>query len=206
MIPLSHWLSGQQRTPAGSKLCPTRPAACDQVAIGGDSIDFETRLAIAREQARHELRLETAAMISAAREEEQQAAESRQSAIVAEWTARCAEIVVSALSSLKQDLQKSVGKALDDVLQPLLPVALRHRATAILFELLDREFETAGDEVLEVRAPKEMHEKLRVMLDQQSIQAVLTESLKIEVLSRQGPSRFECLADAWASVVLPRET
>lgn len=198
MIPLSRWLSDGPRTPHGPERLATQP-------VGRDSTEFEIRLANAGKQARQELRRETAAMILAALEEEQERSERREAALVTEWTARCAEVTGSALSGLKQELQRSVGKALDDILQPLLPEALRHLATEKLFELLHREFDTAGDEILEVRAPAGMHEKLRKMLNQVEVQAILTESPKIEVLSRHGSSRFESLAGAWAGFVLPSD-
>lgn len=206
MIPLAHWLSGEWPALPQPGALPFSLDDRNGLDFENQAGDLDSLLTNAREQARNEFHQEAAALVAAARQEERISHESREAMIVAEWSARCAEVTGTALASHLQKLQGSIGKALADVLHPLLPGALHQRAIAELLELLNREFATAGSEFLEVRAPPETHAKLRVMLDRLGIQVVLTDSEKVEVVSSHGISRFEQLAQAWAGLVLPGQS
>ncbi len=206
MIPLARWLSSERPVLPGFESRSSSPDDESGFGIEPQAADLETLLTNSREQEKSEFDQEVAALVAAVRQEERTNYESREAVIAAEWSARCAAVTGTALAGLLQELHGSIGKALTDVLRPLLPDALHRRATTELLALLNRELSTLNGEFLEVRAPPEMHAELREVLDQLGIHVALTEFESVEVVSKNGISRFEQLAEAWAVLVLSSES
>jgi hypothetical protein len=173
---------------------------------GQDSIDLNTLLAEAREQARREFQFEAAALVEAARRDERTESTDREVKMAAEWSARCAGVTADAMAGLLRDLQFSVGCALSDILRPLLPEAMRRKAISEMSEMIGVAFATTPGGLVEVRAPPAMHSKLRELLNRLKIEVSLVESDKIEIVSRDEISHFELLSGAWAELVLREDS
>jgi hypothetical protein len=139
-------------------------------------------------------------------EEEQQAALAREAERDAMWASRCLAVSEASLSTLKADLLEGLEEALEDVLRPFLAHQIRARAKSELSELIARELEMNGDELLEFRAPVSMHEDIRSLLDRLGLKVTLIDSQKIEIQSRKGLSRFESLAAAWIAHIVSGES
>jgi hypothetical protein len=158
-------------------------------------------LAEAEQRGRKLALAELDAAIETARREERERSAERETEINAEWSDRSAERLAAGFDKLKHDLACQIGKELCRVLQPFLDEAVCRRAEEQLLALLDEELATSRDVVLEVRAPEVLHERLGQLLHKKNIAVAITQSEELELVMRDGASRFENMAARWMNAL-----
>lgn len=199
MIPLSEWLSsGRGKAPSLSEI----PAVMASVLVDGSAeecnpLESQALADAAYERGRADALADAAAATEAALAQQRQLADSREQEYIREWSARCSSGVGQSAVAAFADMRRCLETALTDALSPFLEEMAHARALRQVLQLLTGELTAAEDAIVEIRAPVAMHGHLSGFLEEHGLGAVLTESDRIEVVSRAGTAKFENMAARW---------
>ncbi len=202
MIPLSRWLNDREGTEP--QPLPLLNEAIDVLA--GDAVpliapvELEAADVAAREQEfadalrRAEDTLATERHFHAQRE--QALREELGATLVCALTAQ----IEAGLAGLQEELEA----ALTDILRPFLGLRSTAEAISALAMLIETDFRNQAEPLLEVRAPRSLHDLVRPALEQAGLSTSLSEASRIEMVFKSRTSQFEQLATRWLDIIAER--
>ena len=203
MTPLSELLSsGRGKAPSLSGIPAVMASAfADGSPQECNPLESQALADAAYERGRADALADAAAATEAALAQQRQLADSREQEYIREWSARCSSGVGASVAEAFADVRRCLETALTDALSPFLEEMVHATALQQVFHLLAGELTDTEDAILEIRAPATMHGHLSGFLEKRGLGAVLTESDRIEVVSRAGTAKFETMAARWIDLL-----
>lgn len=195
MIPLSRWLSDREKEPQftfssdteniePASLLPA-PELEVEPAVSARELELEDALRTAEETLLSE-RYANGQNIQRLREE-----------LGRELITTLTAQVELSLKTMQCELEAAIS----DILHPFLRRQSITKASSALMELISAELRNQNEPLLEVRAPGELHDLMRPVLQQLRVSASLSEGQGIELTFPARTARFEQLASRWHDII-----
>lgn len=115
-------------------------------------------------------------------------------------------LLTARISKGVRELQQELEAALADVLRPFLAQRATKLAISALARLIETELQSEPQPVLEVRAPRDLHDLIRPAMETAGLSTSLSDASRIEVVFKSRTSRFEQLASRWHGIITEHET
>ena len=103
----------------------------------------------------------------------------------------------TAVATVLAQLEHAVAAALS----PFLGERVRQEAAARLCQLAEQEIARLGHQLIEVRAPLDLHDVLREALAAHGLSTAIAEDDTVRIIGRDGTAVFESLAGRWLDLL-----
>jgi len=198
MMLLEAWFATRERATAASAF-PSEDAHTDEETQS----DIAFLAGSARVEASDRIRELEEALTAAHRDVEVQksAAAQRERVLADEFSGALVARLIDDMRTGLAVIQRALESAICDVLTPFLSGEAGKVAGAKLLELVKASCRNSPEPLVQIRAPRQMHDAFRIAMEEMALSATIVEASSVELDFAARSEHFEELASAWINVI-----